>query len=57
MSACEECERRVERFERAILGELEHWRWRRAVEELQALRGISQLHAVRIIAELGDFQR
>jgi transposase len=57
VAACEECERRLERFEKAILAQLEHWRWRPAVEELQALRGISQLHAVRIVAELGDFQR
>lgn len=57
VQACEECERRVERFEQAIFAQLECWRWRQAVEELQALRGISKLHAVRIIAELGDFQR
>jgi transposase len=50
-------ERRVERFEQAIVAQLEHWRWREAVQELQALRGISRLHAARIIAELGDFQR
>jgi transposase len=55
--ACEECERRVERFEQAIVAQLEHWRWRPAVHELEALRGISTLHGVRIIAELGDFQR
>ena len=57
VQACEECERRLERFEAAILNQLERWRWRPAVEELQALRGISRLHAVRIVAELGDFQR
>lgn len=57
VQACEECERRVERFEQAILTQLEHWRWRPLVKELQALRGISSLHAVRIVAELGDFQR
>jgi transposase len=57
VQVCEECERRVERFEQAILAQLEHWRWRRTVQELQALRGISALHAVRIVAELGDFQR
>ena len=57
VQACEECERRVERFEQAILAQLEHWRWRPAVHELQALRGISALHAARIVAELGDFQR
>jgi transposase len=57
VQACEEGERRVERFESPIFAQLEHWRWRPAVEELQALRGISRLHAVRIVAELGDFQR
>ncbi len=57
VQACEECERRVERFEQAIGVQLEQWRWRAAVQELQALRGISALHAVRIVAELGDFQR
>jgi transposase len=57
VQACEEGERRVERFEQAIGTQLEQWRWRPAVEELQALRGISALHAVRIVAELGDFQR
>lgn len=55
--ACEEGERRVERFEQAIFTQLEHWRWRPVVQELQALRGISALHAVRLVAELGDFQR
>jgi transposase len=57
VQACEECERRVERFEQAIGAQLERWRWRALVQELQALRGISALHAVRIVAELGDFQR
>jgi transposase len=57
VQACEEGEQRVERFQQAIGTQLEQWRWRPAVEELQALRGISALHAVRIVAELGDFQR
>lgn len=55
--ACEECEQRLTRFEAAIFAQLECWRWRPVVGELQALRGISSLHAVRIVAELGDFQR
>lgn len=57
VQALEEAAKRLERFEVAIFGELEHWRWRPLVQELQALRGISSLHAVRIVAELGDFQR
>ncbi len=34
-----------------------HRRWRPVVEALQALRGVQVLHGVRIVAELGDFQR
>ena len=47
----------MERLARAIEGQLAHWRWRPVVEALQALRGISAIHAVRIVAELGDFHR
>ena len=58
VQACEEGERRVERFERgdrrAARALALARRWSQA---LQALRGISALHAVRIVAELGDFQR
>jgi transposase len=57
VQAVEEAGKRLERFEAAISAELERWRWRPVVEALQALRGISSLHAVRIVAELGDFQR
>ena len=45
------------RNDTAILAELEHWRWRPVVEALQELRGVQVLHAVRIVAELGDFNR
>jgi transposase len=48
---------RVERLNSAISAALEHWRWRPVVEALQALRGVQWIHAVRIVAELGDFQR
>ena len=48
---------RLERLGASILVQLEHWRWRAVVHALQALRGISAIHAVRIVAELGDFQR
>ena len=51
VQACEEGEQRLERFEQAIFAQLELWRWRPVVQELQALRGISALHAVRIVAE------
>lgn len=57
VQAVEEAARRLERFEAAIALQLAQWRWRPVVEALQALRGISAIHAVRIVAELGDFNR
>jgi transposase len=46
-----------EEYVQAIAAQLEHWRWRALVEAPQALRGISAIHAVRIVAELGDLAR
>ena len=57
VSAVEEAGARLERLAQAIGAQLEHWRWRPLVEALQALRGISGIHAVRIVAELGDLAR
>jgi len=57
VQAVEEAGARLERLASAIAAQLEHWRWRPVVEALQALRGISAIHAVRIVAELGDFNR
>jgi transposase len=57
VQAVHEAALRVERLSSAIAAELEHWRWRPVVEALQALRGVQAIHAVRIVAELGDFSR
>jgi transposase len=57
VTAVEEAGARLERLAQAIGAQLEHWRWRPRVCALQALRGISVIHAVRIVAELGDFTR
>jgi len=57
VQAVEEAGARLERLASAVAAQLEHWRWRPVVEALQALRGISAIHAVRIVAELGDFNR
>jgi transposase len=57
VQAVQEAAARLERLGKAIEAELEHWRWRPLVEALQALRGVQAIHAVRIVAELGDFQR
>jgi transposase len=57
VQAVEEAGARLERLGKAIEAQLRHWRWRPVVEALQALRGLSVIHAVRIVAELGDFNR
>jgi transposase len=57
VSAIEEAGARLQRLGEAIGAQLEHWRWRPLVGALQALRGISVIHAVRIVAELGDLTR
>jgi transposase len=57
VQAVQEAGARLERLGASILVQLERWRWRPVVEALQALRGVSAIHAVRIVAELGDFQR
>jgi transposase len=47
----------VQRLSQAIEQELTTWRWRSVVNALQACRGIQLIHAVRIVAELGDLSR
>ena len=53
----EETTARVQRLTQCIEQELAQWRWRSVVAALQACRGIQLLHAVRIVAELGDLSR
>jgi transposase len=53
----EEASARVQRLGQCIEQELATWRWRAVVTALQACRGIQLLHAVRIVAELGDLSR
>jgi transposase len=57
VQAVEEGSQRLVRLTGAIQAELQHWRWAPVVEALQGLRGVSAIHAVRIIAELGDLSR
>jgi transposase len=57
VTAVEEAGARLVRLAQAIGAQLEHWRWRPLVGALQALRGIQAIHAVRIVAELGDLSR
>jgi transposase len=48
---------RVGRLTQSIEGQLAGWRWQPVVVALQACRGIQLIHAVRIVAELGDLSR
>jgi len=57
VQAVQEASARLERLEAAIGIALEQWRWKPVVHALQALRGVRTLHAVRIVAELGDLTR
>ena len=57
VQAVSESSERVQRLTRAMEQELEQWRWRPVVNALQACRGIQLIHAMRIVAELGDLSR
>jgi transposase len=57
VQAVAETTERVHRLTQAIEQELSQWRWRPVVAALQACRGIQLIHAVRIVAELGDLAR
>ena len=57
VSAIQEADKRIERLESSIRDELANWRWRPVVLALQAFRGIREIHAVRLVAELGDLSR
>ncbi len=57
VQAVEEATERVQRLTQYIEQEVLQWRWRPVVSALQACRGIQLIHAVRIVAELGDLSR
>jgi transposase len=47
----------VQRLTDSVEQELRHWRWQPVVQALQACRGIQLIHAVRLVAEVGDLSR
>jgi len=53
----DETERRVERLTEQLHQLVPTWRWAPVVEALQALRGVSFVTAVGLVAEVGDFRR
>jgi transposase len=57
IDAVNECTERIARLDEQIVHAAEEWRWAPAVKALQALRGVSLLTAVNMVAEIGDFNR
>lgn len=57
LDAMENHQARVKRLDKAIVASCQTWRLLPVVEALQALRGISLLSAITLIAELGDLTR
>ena len=57
VQAVEEATQRVAMLGHCIEQEITHWRWLPVVNALQACRGIQLIHAVRIVAEVGDLSR
>jgi transposase len=55
--AVSEAHARVQRLSEALAQELEQWRMRPLVCALMTLRGVDQLVAITLVAELGDFRR
>jgi transposase len=55
--AVSEAQARVERLGEALIRELEHWRMRPLVRALMTLRGVDQLLATTLVAELGELRR
>jgi len=57
LEAVREAQRRVAGLEEQLRQVLANWSWRPVVEGLMALRGVSVMAAVTILAELGDLSR
>lgn len=57
IDAINECTDRIARIDEQILKAADEWRWAPTVKALQALRGVSLLTAVNMVAEIGDFSR
>jgi transposase len=55
--AVSEAQARVERLSEALLSELQDWRMRSLVRALMTLRGVDQLVATTLVAELGELRR
>ena len=56
-ASIDEGDARVSRLTEQIRALLSAWRWREVVEALQALRGVSLIVAVTVVADVGDLTR
>lgn len=55
--AISEAQARVEVLSQALTLELEHWRMRPLVQALMTLRGVDEVVAISLVAELGELKR
>jgi len=57
IQAVEQAQSRRDRLEQQMVGLLPSWSLRGVVAALQTLRGVAQLSAITLMAEIGDFRR
>jgi transposase len=57
IDSVEECERRIRRLTDSIAQRVAQWRMKPVVDAFQAMRGMSQLAAATVVAEVGDLNR
>ena len=55
--AIDDASARLERLEAAVLNALPGWKWEPVVRALMSLRGVQELTAMTLVAEVGDFSR
>jgi transposase len=55
--AIDDASARLERLEAAVLAALPDWKWAPVVRALMSLRGVQELTAMTLVAEVGDFSR
>src|SRR6185437_8083736 len=55
--ALDDTSERLERLTQAVLDALPEWKWEPVVRTLMSLRGVQELTAMTLVAEVGDFSR
>ena len=57
LHAIDDASARLERLTTAVLAALADWKWEPVVRALMCLRGVQELTAMTLVAEVGDFSR